>query len=138
MFNNISDTRKALEKGSVVESENGVKYIIDKTAGTGGFSIMYIAHQENTSRYVALKELFPRHVDGNAIVERSEDGRLVIYDPLADNVEHDDTKEWRELSKYLYREVELTKKAAIVFNDDGGIDTQNNPDILQVRNPFGI
>ncbi len=136
MFNNISDTRKALEKGSVVESENGVKYIIDKTAGTGGFSIMYIAHQENTSRYVALKELFPRHVDGNAIVERSEDGRLVIYDPLADNVEHDDTKEWRELSKYLYREVELTKKAAIVFNDDGGIDTQNNPDILQVTEPF--
>lgn len=136
MFNNISDTRKALEKGSVVESENGVKYIIDKTAGTGGFSIMYIAHQEDTSRYVALKELFPRHVNGNAVVERNERGRLVIYDPLTGNAGHDDTEEWQELSKYLYREVELTQKAATVYNDDGGIDTQNNPDILQVTEPF--
>lgn len=136
MFNNISDTRKALEKGSIVESENGVRYMIDRTAGTGGFSIMYIAHQENTSRYVALKELFPRHVNGNAIVERNEDGRLVIYDPLSDHAEHDDTKEWQDLSKYLYREVELTKKAAAVYNDDGGIEAQNNPDILQVTEPF--
>lgn len=135
MYYNLSDTRQPLAVNSIVEADKNRRYVIDKRIGSGGFSLMYIAHLEGTSRYVALKELFPRHIE-NGVVERREDGKIVIYDPLTDTIASDNTDAWDEVAKYLYREVELTKKAASVYDTAGKRDTQNNPDVLHVSKPF--
>lgn len=135
MYYNISDTRRPLAANSVVETGKSRRYIIDKFIGSGGFSLMYIAHLEETSKYVALKELFPRHIEGG-VVERRDDGKIVIYNPLTETNDLDNSDMWEEISGYLYREVELTKKASVIYDKAGKQDTQNNPDVLHVSDPF--
>lgn len=135
MYYNLSDTRQPLIEASIVETDGKRRYVIDKFVGSGGFSLMYIAHLEDSSMYVALKELFPRHIE-NGVVERREDGKIVIYDPLTGTIASDNADAWDEVSKYLYREVELTKKAASVYDAAGKRDIQNNPDVLHVSKPF--
>lgn len=135
MYYNLSDTRQALPVNSIVETDGNRRYVIDKHIGSGGFSLMYIAHQEGSHRFVALKELFPRHIE-NGVVERREDGKIVIYGPLTDTIASDNADAWKEVSRYLYREVELTKKASLVYNAAGKRDTQNNPDVLHASKPF--
>lgn len=135
MYYNISDTRQPLAEDSIVEIGKNRRYIIDKFIGSGGFSLMYIAHLEGTSKYVALKELFPRHIEGG-IAERRDDGKIVIYNPLTEISDSDNRDMWEEVSGYLYREVELAKKASIVYNKAGKRDSQNNPDVLHISDPF--
>ena len=135
MYYNLSDTRQPLAVNIIVETNDNRRYVIDRYVGSGGFSLMYIAHLEGSSRYVALKELFPSHIE-NGVVERREDGKIVIYDPLTDTIASDNADAWNEVSRYLYREVELTKKASSVYDAAGRRDTQNNPDVLHVSKPF--
>lgn len=135
MYYYLSDTRQPLAKDSIVEADKNRRYIIDKFIGSGGFSLMYIAHLEGTSKYVALKELFPRHIEGG-VVERRDDGKIVIYNPLTETCDSDNRDMWDEVSGYLFREVELTKKASVVYDKTGKRDTQNNPDVLHISDPF--
>ena len=75
MYYDNKDKRTPLSNNSVIiinDAANGNKreYVIDSLAGTGGFALMYIAHEKNDMHhYVALKELFPRALD-DAVAER--------------------------------------------------------------------
>ena len=80
MYFQLSDSRIPLKPGDVVETANGSRIIIDRYQGSGGFALMYIAHREGSSRFLALKELFPRQLE-NLLVQRGEDGRIVICGP---------------------------------------------------------
>lgn len=135
MIYDLSDTRQPLAENTVVDVDENHKYVIDRLAGSGGFSLMYIAHLAGTSRYVALKELFPRNVE-NGIAERREDGRIVIYDPMTPASALDDAAAWKELTGYFEREVKLTQKAARVFDEEGNGESQNSPDVWGISGPF--
>lgn len=135
MYYNLSDTREPLAVNHIVETEDNQRYVIDKHIGRGGFSLLYIAHLEGSPRYMAMKELFPRHME-SGVVKRQEDGKIVLYDPLTGTIAPDDASDWNEVSRYFYREVELTRKAASVYDAAGKRETQNNPDVLHVSKPF--
>lgn len=135
MFYNLSDTRQPLENGNLVVIDDSTQYVIDRYIGCGGFSLMYIAHLKNSSRYVALKELFPKTAESGVVVRR-EDGKIVIYDPLAENVDADHSSELESMAAYFEREVKLTQKAGLVFNSSGKEDVQNSPDVLHISGPF--
>ena len=82
MYLHLSDTRLPLKAGDVIETGTNGRIIVDKCIGSGGFSLMYLAHREGSNRYLALKELFPRQVE-NVIIQRCPDGRISIFDPVA-------------------------------------------------------
>ena len=134
MYFQLSDSRIPLKPGDVVETANGSRIIIDRYQGSGGFALMYIAHREGSSRFLALKELFPRQLE-NLLIQRGEDGRIVICDPAAD-AEQDHTPLWRELQKYFVREAALTRKAGTAYDQTGHRTAQNNPDVLHAEGPF--
>ena len=135
MFFQVSDTRTPLKPGDVIESAAGKRIIIDRHVGSGGFALMYIAHHEGSSRYVALKELFPRQLD-NLIVQRREDGRIVICDPASGDAIENNTAIWKEIRQYFDREAALTRKAGAVYDRSGHQAAQNNPDVLHAEGPF--
>lgn len=135
MYFQISDTRILLKPGDVIERTTGSRIIIDRYVGSGGFSLMYIAHHEGSSRYLALKELFPRQLE-NLLVQRAGDGRIVICDPASGDVAADHDPLWQELLQYFEREAALTRKAGAVYDRTGHRATQNSPDVLHAEGPF--
>jgi len=66
MYFQISDSRIPLKPGDVVVTASGSRIVIDRYAGSGGFSLMYIAHHEGSSRYVALIVWMPEDVGNEA------------------------------------------------------------------------
>ncbi len=141
MYFRFDEKRTPLQTGTAVvvhNSDNSVRkeYIIDSFAGSGGFSLMYIAHaKEDPHRFFALKELFPRSLE-DAVAERREDGRIVIYNPLTGTNECDDQAVWDEIIPFFEREVHLTRKAAAVYDSNGRTAVQNNPDVLGIHGPY--
>lgn len=135
MFNNILDTRTPLMPNDVVEITPDNRFIIDEYLACGGFCLMYLAHKEGSSHYVALKELFPRSLD-YSIAEREADGTIRIYDPLGQNRDIHDETQWNELLGYFEREAVLTKKAGILYDESGKKVRQNNPDVLSIEGPY--
>lgn len=135
MFFNTCDTRRPLKEQDVVEMASGERYVIDQFLAGGGFSLMYIAHRENTGRYVALKELYPQNLQ-NAIAERQDDGRITIYNPLTETGDCNDITLWNEARNYFEREAQLTAKAGAAFDRNGKREKQNAPDVLQVEGPL--
>lgn len=135
MFFQIFDTRIPLKTGDVIETSVGSRIIIDRYVGSGGFSLMYIAHHEGSSRYLALKELFPRQLE-NLLIQRSEEGRIVIYDPVGEKAVADHAPLWQELQQYFEREAVLTRKAGTVYDRTGHQAAQNSPDVLHAEGPF--
>lgn len=135
MYFQISDTRIPLKPGDMIETAAGSRIVIDRHVGSGGFSLMYIAHREGSSRYLALKELFPRQLE-NLMIQRSEEGRIVIYDPAGENTAADHAPLWKELQQYFEREAALTRKAGTAYDQNGHQAAQNNPDVLHAEGPF--
>jgi len=134
MFYNMADNRRPLEEGTIVEFPDGNRYIIDKYIGSGGFALTYIAHLEGESKYFALKELFPKNIEGG-IVERSKIGKIVIYDPFTQDTIYNSEDVWSGLSEYFVREAKLTEKASAIYRLDGRKDAQNSPDVLHAFGP---
>ena len=134
MYWNVSDSRRPLEPGERVCLVNGGDYIIDAYAGSGGFALTYIAHEAETERYAALKELFPRRLE-DAAVQREADGRIVIFNPIT-GARSDAGDAWQPLLDYFRREADLTRRAAALVDAEGDRVRQNNPDALNVRGPF--
>lgn len=141
MYYNNKDKRIPLGKDTVISvkdtaSNNQQEYVIDSIAGSGGFALMYIAHEKsNPHHYFALKELFPRALE-NAVAERREDGKIVIYNPLIESDDCDNQALWNQMESHFEREVHLTQKAAAVYDSNGRIVAQNNPDVLGIYGPF--
>lgn len=135
MYLNTADSRIPLQPNDVVQITPDKRYIIDKYLAGGGFAMMYLAHQEGSGRYVALKELYPRQVE-DGFVQRLDDGRILIWNPFSDLGGPDDEAMRQELRQYFQREVELTRKAGTVYNARGQQVQQNNLDVLQVEGPM--
>ena len=141
MYFDNRDRRIPLKNGTSIvlsHAANNVRaeYIIDSLAGSGGFAMLYIAHEKNNPQhFTALKELFPRTLE-NAIAERREDDRIVIYDPLTETDENDNEEIWKQIEPYFEREVRLTRRAAAVYDSNGRVLPQNNPDVLGISGPF--
>ena len=135
MYLNTSDTRIPLRANDIVQMDTGKRFIIDKYIACGGFCLMYLAHEEGSGRYVALKELYPRQVE-DALIQRLDDGRVLIWNPFSEIMGLDDVSLMQEFSRYFHREVQLTKKAGAVYAQDGQLDQQNNLDVLQVEGPM--
>ena len=132
MFYNVQDDRRPLACGDTVtlKGANGSreKYFIDRVAGVGGMSITYIARKEGDGRWVAIKELFPKRLEG-LVAKRREDGRIVIFNPLTQTELNDSPAVWNELIGFMERESELSRRAADLYASGAGI-SQNNADIL--------
>ena len=135
MFFQLSDTRIPLKPGDAVEIQDGGRIIIDRYVGSGGFALMYIAHREGSNRFLALKELFPRQLE-NLLIQRSDDGRIVIYDPAGENTAADHASLWQELQQHFEREAVLTQRASTVYDRLGRQTAQNSPDVLRAEGPF--
>lgn len=135
MYFQTSDTRIPLKSGDMIETAIGSRIIIDRHVGSGGFSLMYIAHYESSSRYLALKELFPRQTE-NLLIQRSEEGKIMIYDPADQNAMADHTALWQEFLQCFEREAAFTRKAGIVYDQTGQPVAQNSPDVLHAEGPF--
>lgn len=133
----ISDSRIPLKPGDRVEVGPHKCFVIDRHVASGGFALMYIAHEEGAAspRYVALKELFPRDLE-NALVQRLEDGKILAWNPFAQDESQADALLQRELVGYFRNEVTLSRKAGTVFHTDGHRVQQNNLDVLNVEGPF--
>ena len=95
MYFQISDVRTPLKAGDIVEYTSGSRIVIDRYLGCGGFSLMYLAHVEGCTRYLALKELFPRQLE-NMVIQRADNGKIVICDPATGDVVQDDDPLWQE------------------------------------------
>ncbi|MBR5312136.1 MAG: hypothetical protein IKU40_04560 [Clostridia bacterium] len=141
MYFDNNDLRTPLKNGtSVVLADEKKKirteYIIDSLAGSGGFAMMYIAHEKNNPQhFTALKELYPRTLN-NAIAERLENDKIVIYNPLTESDEQDNPEIWEQIEPYFEREVRLTRRAAAVYDSNGRVLPQNNPDIFGIQGPY--
>ncbi len=129
--------RTPLKAGTAVKIPSlNREYIIDAEAGSGGLCLMYIAHEKNSPhRFVALKELFPKSVEA-ASVSRRADGKIVIYNPILESEDDDNPGAWEEILRCFKREVELSRRAAALYDSDGNLLLQNNPDVLAVEGPF--
>lgn len=141
MYFDNNDLRTPLKNGSSVvlcdeKTNNRTEYIIDSLAGSGGFAMMYIAHEKDNPRhFTALKELYPRTLN-NAVAERLENDKIVIYNPLTESDEQDNQEIWGQIEPYFEREVRLTRRAAAVYDSNGRILPQNNPDVLGIQGPY--
>ena len=135
MYLHLSDPRLPLKTGDVIEAGTTGRIVVDKCIGSGGFSLMYLAHREGSDRYLALKELFPRQLE-NVIVHRSPDGRIGIFDPVSGMEAPDNDALWQELTGYFEREARLTRLAGTVYDRQGNQTGQNHPDVLHVDGPF--
>ncbi len=65
----------SLRKGTQIDN-----YVIDRTIGGGGFSIVYLAHVADSREQVVIKEYMPRK-----LAHRAEDGVSVLTQPESDN-----------------------------------------------------
>lgn len=135
MYLQLSDTRLPLKTGDVVDTGANGRIIVDQYIGSGGFSLMYLAHMEGSSRCLALKELFPRQAE-NVLIRRREDGKICIFDPVSGCDAPEDSPLWQELTRYFVREAELTRRAGTVYDREGRETLQNHPDVLHVDGPF--
>ena len=135
MYFQLSDTRIPLKPGDIIETATGSRIVIDRYVGCGGFSLMYLAHAEGSSRFLALKELYPRQLE-NYLIRRDGDGRIVICDPAADAAVEDHAALWQELYRQFRREADLTRRAGTVYDRAGRQTAQNNPDVLHAEGPF--
>lgn len=132
MYFDVGDVRKPLPENAIVRTSDR-NYVIDKYVANGGFALMYIAHIEGMSKYVALKELFPRRAE-QGVVQRGDDGRIVLNDPITGYTQA--LSERRDFLQYLIHEAKMTKRAAEVYDASGRVVAQNNPDVLGVSGPF--
>ena len=135
MYFNLSDTRLPLQPGDVIEAATGGRIIVDQYIGSGGSSLMYLAHREGSGRYLALKELFPRQVE-NVLIRRQPEGSISLFDPISGTQEPADSPLWQELTRHFEREASLTRRAGIVYDPSGRETCQNHPDVLHVDGPF--
>lgn len=135
MYFNLSDTRLPLQPGDVIEAATGGRIIVDQYIGSGGSSLMYLAHREGSGRYLALKELFPRQVE-NVLIRRQPEGSISLFDPISGTQEPADSPLWQELTRHFEREASLTRRAGIVYDPSGRETSQNHPDVLHVDGPF--
>lgn len=141
MYFSTDRTRKPLDQGEIVTIRNGNgqterSYVIDRLAGQGGYSLLYIAHEkDDPTHWAALKEFFPSRVE-NAIVERREDNRIVIYDPMLESEKQDNEAIWAALERHFEREVQMSVKAGAVYDRTGARVDQNNSDVLHVSGPY--
>ena len=81
-----TNVRDSLPAGTVIDC-----YIIDKVIGSGGFSLIYLAHDEDTDEKVVIKEFLPkklarREVDSASIcvlndkqIDSFHQGRKLFY-----------------------------------------------------------
>ncbi len=134
MYYNTSDLREPLAPGEVVDCGLGKQYIIDKHLASGGYSLLYLAHEKGGTRFVALKELFPRNLE-SAIAHRQTNGKITIQNPLLESGTTDDAM-WDELKQCFHKEVLLTQRAGTVYGKDGRKESQNSTDVLHVEGPF--
>lgn len=135
MYNNLADTRIPLSQNDIVEITPDNRYIIDKYLACGGSCLMYLAHREGTSHYVALKELFPRALE-YFVAKRDSNGTIRVCDPLSSADSADNEAVWDKLLQYFEREVLLTKKAGVLYDESGRRVRQNNPDVLNIEGPY--
>ena len=66
----MANARDSLESGTMLDC-----YRVVDTVGTGGFSLIYLAEDEETGDQVLIKELMPKR-----LARRQSDGRLVPVD----------------------------------------------------------
>lgn len=135
MYLHISDPRIPLKTGDVIETEDGRRIMVDKHIASGGFSLMYLAHVQGSSRFLALKELYPRQAE-NILIHRRADGKIAVCDALSDPEEADDAALWQQMGDYFRREADLTRRAGAAYDREGRRVQQNDPDVLQVEGPF--
>lgn len=135
MYNNSSEMQQPLACGEVVSCVSGKQYIIDKLIARGMYSITYLAHENGSTRFVALKELFPRNVQNVRFI-RDPEGRINIQNSLLDGFYSDNLRIWQDMRELFFREVRLTQKAGMVYGKDGDAKEQNNIDVLQIEGPF--
>lgn len=138
MYYNVQDDRRTLAPSDKVtlKISEGVSesYTIDRIAGLGGMAVTYIAKMEGESKWIALKELFPKKLEG-AVARRRDDGRIVIYNPLTQTELSNAKSVWKELLQFMEHECKLSREAATLYGDGGEIN-QNNADILNISGPF--
>lgn len=138
MYYNIHDDRRTLSSADTVilKTDNNTResYIIDRVAGVGGMAVTYIAKKEGENKWVVLKELFPKQLDG-FIAKRRDDGRIVIYNPLTVNESNNEREVWQKLLHFMEHEKKLSEEASALYGD-GGRESQNNADILNVSGPY--
>lgn len=133
MHSTHDDNRIPLPVGTIVEDNRKTKYTIESVAGYGGFAITYIAYDENSHRYVALKELYPKAAN-TVVAERDTGGKITIRNSVSPD---DDSNEyWNVLLRSFRREAMLTRRASMLYNASGDIADQNHPDTLTVYGPF--
>lgn len=141
MFFHLDDNRKPLESGTVVtllnqQNDSVSTYVIDREAGRGGLAITYIAYEkENPARFVALKELFPRSME-NAWAERDESGKIVLKRLYGRAEVEEAEKIWAPLQDSFRHEVRMAEKAGVLYQADGSLAKQNNPDVLHIAGPY--
>lgn len=135
MYLHSCDPRIPLKTGDVVETADGRRIVVDKHIASGGFSLMYLAHVQGSSRFLALKELYPRQAE-NVRIHRRADGKIAICDALSDPETADDAALWQQMQSGFHREAELTRRAGTAYDWDGSAVQQNNPDVFQVEGPF--
>ena len=109
------DNRTPLKPGHIVEIFPHKKYVIDRQLGAGGFSLLYLAHAEESERYVALKELFPVS-SGDLIINRTENGTIMAFDQLYGESFSMDEPYFRSIFE---REIKLAQKASKTYDLTG-------------------
>lgn len=138
MFYNVQDDRRTLLRGDRVTLKTGDGthecYTVDRVAGVGGMSVTYIAKRDGEGKWFALKELFPKSLEG-AVARRREDGRIVIYNPLTKDELSNSHSVWRELMRFMEHEKRMSEEASVLYGEGGEIN-QNNADILSIEGPF--
>lgn len=138
MYYNVQDDRRVLSYADKVTLNvgDGVRecYTVDRVAGVGGMSVTYIAKREGENKWIALKELFPKKLEG-AIARRRDDGRIVIYNPLTQTEISNSRAIWRQLLRFMEHEKRLSEEASVLYGESGEIN-QNNADILNISGPF--
>jgi len=130
MHFNTTDSRLPLQSGQVIRTETYGNIVVDKHIGSGSFALMYLAHIQNSHRYLALKELFPQCAEQSTVL-RQEDGRICIQsaDGCSDDL-------WNKMLQHFEREAVLARRASAVYDRSGNRTQQNHPDILNVEGPF--
>ena len=140
------ESRATLKEGTVLTlkkpdgSSPAVQAVIDQFLAAGGFALMYLCHiEDEPGQYYALKEFYPHCIEDAAAGRRASDGRIVLYNPLFENIEtigaEENEKRMAEVLPFFSREVRMAKKSGLVY-DDGSVKRQNSADVLSVKGPY--
>ena len=135
MYFNITDNRIPLRPGQVIHTEVYGDIVVDRYIGSGGFALMYLAHIQGSHRFLALKELFPRNLE-NAEIQRTEDGKITIFTPGAEQTAGKMDVLWEDLWQHFEGEATLTRRAGTVYDRSGNETQQNHPDVFHIEGPF--